>query len=122
MKIDSVNYSLLITEPIYACVLMESFPKELHPFRDEYTRMRQKEPPPGELRKVLVYKGINIKDHPEVSELYLKYLCQLDSHSIDFIIEAHENGEQPRSPITIHRLTDELFERYANSETKGYHE
>ena len=48
---------------------------------------------------------------PRVSKLYLELLCKADNGTLEAVLFEHEAGIQNRSPLTIHAITDELFER-----------
>jgi len=70
-----------------------------------------------ELKSILVDKGLPYKSK-EINDLYLIKLKTLTSDQINLIVEADNKKKINRSPVTIHALMDELFERSADPETR----
>ena len=60
---------------------------------------------------------INPNADPRTNKLYLEKVKKLDSHKLSLIIESNKKGKIIRSPVTIHALMDELFERSVQKET-----
>ncbi len=56
---------------------------------------------------------------PEINAIYLRNLCQLESEKLSLILEAFQKGKQHRAQVTMDAIMTELFERSANSETRG---
>lgn len=72
----------------------------------------------SELQMYLVNLDLPVRS-PEINEKYLLRVKQLTSEQLSLIIAADDKlGGVRRSPITIHAIMDELFERAANSETR----
>jgi hypothetical protein len=52
-----------------------------------------------------------------LDDLYLKYLCELDTILIEDILVGHVNGDIKRAPRTLDMLQKELLERAMNETT-----
>ncbi|CAM6003919.1 unnamed protein product [Sphagnum balticum] len=59
---------------------------------------------------------------PETNQLYLKYLCNLDTNKLSLILEAYKLGKQFRNATTMDVIMSELLERSVNPETRHRHE
>ena len=66
-----------------------------------------------EIKHYLCMCGCEI-NNGDISKRYLTHICRLDTSTLSIIIEADKKGKQLRSPITIHAILDELFERSVN--------
>ena len=72
--------------------------------------------------KLFILENLNKPiDTPEINQLYLSKVLQLDSKRLNIILRATQTGQCRRHQETIDAITTELFER-AVSETREIHE
>lgn len=83
-------------------------------YPDVFESLDPKEADEGYMKMELVRRGLSWRTE-SVTFRYLSKLKGLSSEDISLIIEAHNKRKGIRSPVTIHALTDELFERSVNS-------
>ena|ERR1035437_10303319 len=66
--------------------------------------------------------NVVVMHNEKVSALYLKYILELPVNQLSTIVALHKEGVTVRHENTIAAIMTELFERAANSETRGKHE
>jgi hypothetical protein len=98
------------TNECFKQALLQVYPDVLN--LPEHQRMND-----TDLKVRLVEAGLPFKSK-DINDAYVAELKLLSSEQISLIIEADTKKKIHRSPITIHALMDELFERAANPETK----
>ena len=69
------------------------------------------------MKSTLAYKKLPTRS-PSINTRYLDYLKKLSTRQLELVVEADRKEKIRRSPVTIHAIMDELFERSADPDPK----